>query len=67
MLTSCQELLQFQEETLYLAIHLLNHSLRQLKVSVANLQLLGMVCLFLAAKKEESLLPEVCCLTPAQL
>ncbi|XP_023207643.1 cyclin N-terminal domain-containing protein 2 isoform X2 [Xiphophorus maculatus] len=53
------ELLQFQEETLYLAIHLLNHSLRQLKVSVANLQLLGMVCLFLAAKKEESLLPEV--------
>nr|XP_015830335.2 cyclin N-terminal domain-containing protein 2 isoform X2 [Nothobranchius furzeri] len=53
------DLLQFQEETLYLAIHLLNRSLRHLKVQTANLQLLGMVCLFLAAKKEESLLPEV--------
>ncbi|XP_041849937.1 cyclin N-terminal domain-containing protein 2 [Melanotaenia boesemani] len=53
------ELMHFQEETLYLAIHLLNRALRQLKVTTANLQLLGMVCLFLAAKKEESLLPEV--------
>uniref|UniRef100_A0A3P9I680 Cyclin N-terminal domain containing 2 n=1 Tax=Oryzias latipes TaxID=8090 RepID=A0A3P9I680_ORYLA len=53
------ELLHFQEDTLYLAIHLLNHSLRQLKVTTANLQLLGMVCLLIAAKKEESLLPEV--------
>ncbi|KAM4590457.1 cyclin-P [Fundulus diaphanus] len=53
------ELLQFHEETLYLAIHLLNRSLRQLKVTTANLQLLGMVCLFVAAKKVESLLPEV--------
>ncbi|KAM6933402.1 cyclin-P [Xenentodon cancila] len=53
------DLMNFQEETLYLAIHLLNRSLRQLKVTTANLQLLGMVCLFLAAKKEESLLPEV--------
>ncbi|KAM4566647.1 cyclin-P [Odontesthes bonariensis] len=53
------ELMQFQDETLYLAVHLLNRSLRQLKVTTANLQLLGLVCLFLAAKKEESLLPEV--------
>ncbi|CAG6006395.1 unnamed protein product [Menidia menidia] len=53
------ELVHFQEETLYLAVHLLNRSLRQLKVTTANLQLLGMVCLFLAAKKEETLLPEV--------
>ncbi|XP_038123949.1 cyclin N-terminal domain-containing protein 2 [Cyprinodon tularosa] len=53
------ELLQFQEETLYLAVHLLNRSLRQLKVTTANLQLLGIICLFLAAKKEESLLPDV--------
>ncbi|MED6256481.1 hypothetical protein ATANTOWER_027192 [Ataeniobius toweri] len=59
MFTSCQEFLQFQEETLYLAVHLLNRSLRQLKVTTANLQLLGMVCLFIAAKKEESLLPDV--------
>ncbi|XP_034024660.1 cyclin N-terminal domain-containing protein 2-like [Thalassophryne amazonica] len=53
------EILHFQEETLYLATHLLNRSLRLIKVSTANLQLLGMVCLFLAAKKEECLLPEV--------
>lgn len=51
--------MHFQEETLYLGIHLLNRSLREVKVSTVNLQLLGMVCLFLAAKKEECLLPEV--------
>lgn len=56
---SYQEMMHFQEETLYLAVHLLNRSLRQLKVATANLQLVGMVCLFLAAKKEECLLPEV--------
>ncbi|KAJ7995235.1 hypothetical protein DPEC_G00242430 [Dallia pectoralis] len=49
----------FSEETLYLTVHLLNRSLRQIKVNTANLQLLGVVCLFLAAKKEECLLPEV--------
>uniref|UniRef100_A0A3P8UA80 Cyclin P n=1 Tax=Amphiprion percula TaxID=161767 RepID=A0A3P8UA80_AMPPE len=53
------EMMNFQEETLYLAVHLLNCSLRQIKVTTANLQLIGMVCLFLAAKKEETLLPEV--------
>ncbi|KAI3354465.1 hypothetical protein L3Q82_018985 [Scortum barcoo] len=58
-LIQIHEILHFQEETLYLAIHLLNRSLRQIKVTTANLQLLGMVCLFLAAKKEECLLPEV--------
>lgn len=52
-------MMSFQTETLYLAIHLLNRSLHQIKVTTANLQLLGMVCLFLAAKKEECLLPEV--------
>lgn len=52
-------MMQFQEETLYLAVHLLNRCLHQMKVATANLQLLGMVCLFLAAKKEECLLPEV--------
>lgn len=54
-----QEVFHFSEETLYLSIHLLNRALRQIKVSTANLQLLGLVCLFLAAKKEECLLPEV--------
>lgn len=52
-------MMQFQGETLYLAIHLLNCCLHQMKVATANLQLLGIVCLFLAAKKEECLLPEV--------
>jgi len=37
----------------------MNRGLRQIKVSTANLQLLGVVCLFLAAKKEECLFPEV--------
>ncbi|XP_038548805.1 cyclin N-terminal domain-containing protein 2 isoform X2 [Micropterus salmoides] len=58
-LIQIHEMMNFQEETLYLTIHLLNRSLRQIKVTTANLQLLGMVCLFLAAKKEECLLPEV--------
>ncbi|XP_042343015.1 cyclin N-terminal domain-containing protein 2 isoform X2 [Plectropomus leopardus] len=58
-LIQVHEIMNFQEETLYLAIHLLNRSLRQIKVTTVNLQLLGMVCLFLAAKKEECLLPEV--------
>ncbi|XP_029922610.1 cyclin-P isoform X3 [Myripristis murdjan] len=58
-LVQVHELLHFQDETLYLAIHLLNRSLRQIKVSTVNLQLLGVVCLFLAGKKEECLLPEV--------
>ncbi|KAM3615630.1 uncharacterized protein V6R79_005327 [Siganus canaliculatus] len=58
-LIQVHEMMHFQEETLYLAVHLLNRSLRQIKVTTANLQLLGMVCLFVAAKKEECLLPEV--------
>ncbi|KTG41115.1 hypothetical protein cypCar_00022133, partial [Cyprinus carpio] len=53
------EVFQFSEETLYLAVHLLNRALRLIKVSISGLQLLGVVCLFLAAKKEECLLPEV--------
>lgn len=58
-LIQVHEVFHFSEETLYLSIHLLNCALRQIKVSTANLQLLGLVCLFLAAKKEECLLPEV--------
>ncbi|XP_037533687.1 cyclin N-terminal domain-containing protein 2 [Nematolebias whitei] len=57
-LIQVHELMQFQEETLYLAVHLLNRALQLLNVSTANMQLLGVVCLFIAAKKEESLLPE---------
>ncbi|XP_074534863.1 cyclin-P isoform X2 [Halichoeres trimaculatus] len=58
-LIQVHEIMHFQEETLYLTIHLINRSLRAIKVTTANLQLLGMVCLFIAAKKEECLLPEV--------
>uniref|UniRef100_UPI0037E8A454 cyclin-P n=1 Tax=Semicossyphus pulcher TaxID=241346 RepID=UPI0037E8A454 len=58
-LIQVHEMMHFQEETLYLTIHLLSRSMRQIKVTTANLQLLGMVCLFVAAKKEECLLPEV--------
>ncbi|CAL8360942.1 unnamed protein product [Merluccius merluccius] len=58
-LIQVHEVLHFQDETLYLAINLMNRGLRQITVSTANLQLLGVVCLFLAAKKEECLLPEV--------
>ncbi|CAB1348154.1 unnamed protein product [Coregonus sp. 'balchen'] len=53
------EVFHFSEETLYLSVHLLNRCLHQIKVNTAKLQLLGVVCLFLAAKKEECLLPEV--------
>ncbi|KAG1930631.1 cyclin N-terminal domain-containing protein 2 [Pimephales promelas] len=58
-LIQVHEVFQFSEETLYLAVHLLNRALRLIKVSISCLQLLGVVCLFLAAKKEECLLPEV--------
>uniref|UniRef100_A0A8C6T394 Cyclin N-terminal domain containing 2 n=1 Tax=Neogobius melanostomus TaxID=47308 RepID=A0A8C6T394_9GOBI len=58
-LVKIHEMMHFQDETLYLAIYLLNRSLRLMKVTTANLQLLGIICLFVAAKKEESLLPEV--------
>ncbi|KAF3847929.1 hypothetical protein F7725_020957 [Dissostichus mawsoni] len=61
-LIQVHEMMHFQEETLYLAINLLNRSLRVIKVTTANLQLLGMVCVFLAAKKEECLLPDVVCM-----
>ncbi|KAF4072086.1 hypothetical protein AMELA_G00270290 [Ameiurus melas] len=58
-LIQVHEAFNFSEETLYLAVHLLNRVLGQIKISISSLQLLGVVCLFLAAKKEECLLPEV--------
>ncbi|XP_029528000.1 cyclin N-terminal domain-containing protein 2 isoform X3 [Oncorhynchus nerka] len=58
-LIQVHEVFHFSEETLYLSVHLLNRCLHQIKVNTAKLQLLGVVCLFLAAKKEECLLPEV--------
>ncbi|XP_048837406.1 cyclin N-terminal domain-containing protein 2 [Brienomyrus brachyistius] len=58
-LIQVHDIFHFSEETLYLAIYLLNRAMRQIKVSIYHLQLLGIVCLFLAAKKEECLLPEI--------
>nr|AAI42773.1 Si:ch211-132b12.8 [Danio rerio] len=58
-LIQVHEVFQFSEETLYLTVYLLNRALRLIKVSISGLQLLGVVCLFLAAKREECLLPEV--------
>ncbi|KAG5269426.1 hypothetical protein AALO_G00201880 [Alosa alosa] len=58
-LIQVHEVLHFSEETLYLTVYLLNRAVRLLNVSISNLQLLGVVCLFLAGKKEECLLPEV--------
>ncbi|KAG9272906.1 cyclin N-terminal domain-containing protein 2 isoform X1 [Astyanax mexicanus] len=58
-LIQVHEVFNFSEETLYLAVHLLNRALRCFKVSVSSLQLLGVTCLFIAAKKEECLLPEI--------
>ncbi len=51
--------LDFSEETLHLTVFLLNRAVRLLKVPVTSFQLLGVVCLFLASKKEECLIPEV--------
>ncbi|XP_061074202.1 cyclin N-terminal domain-containing protein 2 [Conger conger] len=58
-LIQVHEMFNFSEETLYLTVHLLNRAMRQIKVSISKLQLLGVVCLFLAGKKEECLLPEI--------
>ncbi|XP_036392435.1 cyclin N-terminal domain-containing protein 2 [Megalops cyprinoides] len=57
--TQVHKVFNFSEETLYLAVHLLNRALRQIKVQTSNLQLLSAVCLFLAGKKEECVLPEI--------
>ncbi|XP_029939521.1 G2/mitotic-specific cyclin-B2-like [Salarias fasciatus] len=51
--------LDFEEETLYLTIDILKRSLSLIKVTRNNLQLLAVVCLFVAAKKEESHIPTV--------
>lgn len=59
LLPPLQEYLSLAESTLYLAVHLLNTYLRAGRVRVPRLQLLGVTCLFLACKVEESTLPTV--------
>ncbi|XP_066494236.1 cyclin-P [Tiliqua scincoides] len=56
------EYLGLAESTLYLATYLMSAYMRVGKVRVPRLQLLGIACLFLACKVEESTLP-----TPARL
>ena len=58
-------MMHFEDETLYLAIHLLNRTLSLLKVPTADQQLLGIVCLYIAAKRVEwrESVPRVCHVT----
>ncbi|XP_040262285.1 cyclin-P [Bufo bufo] len=56
------EYLGLQEETLYLAVYLMNSYMKVHKIRISLLQLLAASCLFIACKIEESLIPE-----PAEL
>ncbi|XP_051845166.1 cyclin-P isoform X2 [Antechinus flavipes] len=74
-LVQVHEYLGLAGDTLYLAVHLLDSYLRVARVPLRRLQLLGVACLFVACKVEESVRPEpaaLCLLgagsfSPAQL
>uniref|UniRef100_A0A4X2LZH2 Cyclin-like domain-containing protein n=1 Tax=Vombatus ursinus TaxID=29139 RepID=A0A4X2LZH2_VOMUR len=74
-LVQVHEYLGLAGDTLYLAVHLLDSYLRVAPVRLRHLQLLGVACLFVACKVEESTRPEpasLCLLgagsfSPAQL
>ncbi|XP_015263140.1 PREDICTED: cyclin N-terminal domain-containing protein 2 [Gekko japonicus] len=61
-LVQVHEYLKLADDTLYLAVYLMNAYLKMSKVRVAALQLLSVACLFLACKVEESTCPQ-----PSQL
>ncbi|KAL8220026.1 UNVERIFIED_CONTAM: hypothetical protein K2H54_037824 [Gekko kuhli] len=61
-LVQVQEYLKLADDTLYLAVYLMNAYLKMSKVRVATLQLLSVACLFLACKVEENTCPK-----PSQL
>ncbi|CAH2314013.1 cyclin N-terminal domain-containing 2 [Pelobates cultripes] len=61
-LVQVHEYLALEEETLYLAVYLMNSYIRSHKIHTSMLQLLASTCLFIACKVEESLIPE-----PAEL
>ncbi|XP_053330113.1 cyclin-P [Spea bombifrons] len=56
------EYLALEEETLYLAVYLMNSYLKVHKIQTNKLQLLASSCLYIACKMEEPLIPE-----PAEL
>ncbi|XP_068766632.1 cyclin-P [Struthio camelus] len=65
-LVQVHEYLGLADETLYLAVHLMNAYMAAARVRAPTLQLLGLACLFVACKVEESALPqpaELCFLT----
>ncbi|XP_046538136.1 cyclin-P [Equus quagga] len=57
-LVQVHEYLGLAGDTLYLAVHLLDSYLREGRVRLHRLQLLGVACLFVACKMEECVLPE---------
>ncbi|KAM3829960.1 cyclin-P [Vipera latastei] len=61
-LVQVHEYLNLADETLHLAVHLMNSYMRASHVKIPHLQLLSATCLFLACKLEEHTCPE-----PAQL
>ncbi|KAM3912096.1 cyclin-P [Leptodactylus fuscus] len=61
-LVQVHEYLGLQEETLYLAVYLMNSYMKVHKIRTTLLQLLAASCLFIACKMEETLIPE-----PAEL
>ncbi|XP_063168706.1 cyclin-P [Candoia aspera] len=61
-LVQVHEYLNLADETLYLAVYLMNAYMKAGRVRIPRLQLLSITCLFLACKLEEHTCPE-----PAQL
>ncbi|XP_063791766.1 cyclin-P [Pseudophryne corroboree] len=61
-LVQVHEYLGLQEETLYLAVYLMNSYMKAHSIRTYLLQLLAASCLFIACKMEETLIPE-----PAEL
>ncbi|KAF7235350.1 Cyclin N-terminal domain-containing protein 2 [Varanus komodoensis] len=58
-LVQVHDYLDLADDTLYLAVHLMNAYMRAGRVQVSALQLLGLTCLFLSCKVEESSCPEL--------
>ncbi|KAG8546535.1 hypothetical protein GDO81_018713 [Engystomops pustulosus] len=57
-LVQVHEFLDLHEETLYLAVYLMNSYMKVHKIQTLFLQLLAVSCLFIACKMEEKLIPQ---------